>query len=185
MTIWPNSIKQSDSLRWLPAASRELSLLLVLGITIGIIMARDQIESIGAYGYPAIFAVSLISNAAFLLPAPAIALVLAAGGTHDPIAVGVVAGLGATIGEMTGYLVGQSSQSILEDRPLYWRIEKLMRRSGTVVIFVLAAVPNPLFDVGALVAGALRMPVWRFLLGAWFGKSLRFALLAAFGAASL
>ena len=50
-----------------------------------------------------------------------------------------------------------------------------------MVIFKLAAIPNPLFDIGGLVAGALGMPIWRFLLSVWLGKSLRFALLATIG----
>ena len=164
---------------------RVFALLFVLGLTIGIVLAWDDIGRLGIYGYPAVFLVSLIGNAAFLLPAPGIALVVAAGSVYDPVTVGIVAGLGAALGELTGYLVGLSGQNVFEDKPLYWRIEALMRKSGTLVIFVLATIPNPIFDVGGLVAGASRMPAWRFLLGAWLGKSLRFALLAALGAIAI
>ena len=150
-----------------------------------IFLAGDQVERLGAYGYPTVFLVSLLSNAALLLPAPGIALVVAAGSTLDPLVVGVVAGLGAALGEMTGYFVGQSGQVIFEERPMYWRIERWMSKSGTLVIFMLAAIPNPLFDIGGLVAGALRMPIWRFLLSVWLGKSLRFALLATIGAMAI
>jgi membrane protein YqaA with SNARE-associated domain len=153
--------------------------ILVLSATI--LFAWDEIKQLGVYGYPAVFVVSLVANAAFLLPAPGIALVFAAGGVLDPVAVGVVAGLGAALGELTGYLVGLSGQSVFEDRPLYWRIEGWMRKSGTLAIFVLAAVPNPIFDVGGVIAGVLRMPLWRFILGAWLGKSLRFVILAYLG----
>lgn len=164
---------------------RVIALLFVLGLTTSIVLAWDEIGSLGIYGYPAVFLVSLIGNAAFLLPAPGFALVVAAGGAFDPVAVGIVAGLGAALGELTGYLVGLSGQNVFEDKPLYWRIEALIQKSGALVIFALAAIPNPIFDVGGLVAGALRMPAWRFLLGAWLGKSLRFALLAALGAIAI
>jgi membrane protein YqaA with SNARE-associated domain len=158
---------------------------MVLALSVAILLAWDEIERLGVYGYPAVFLVSLVSNAAFLLPAPGIVLVFAAGGVLDPVAVGIIAGLGAALGELTGYLVGLSGQTVFEDRPLYWRIEKWMRKSGTLAIFILAAIPNPIFDVGGLIAGVLRMPVWRFILGAWLGKSLRFVMLAYFGALTI
>ncbi len=182
MTILRSTFDHTSVLPSRSVAGRVLILLFVFLVSFGIFQARDQVEQLGAYGYPAVFLLSLVSNAALFLPAPGIALVVAAGGVLDPVAVGIVAGLGAALGELTGYIVGLSGQSVFEDRPLYWQIEHLMKKSGALVIFVLAAVPNPIFDVGGLVAGALRMPIWRFLLGAWLGKSLRFALLAAFGA---
>ena len=106
------------------SVGRVLALLAGLLIMLTIILAGDQVERLGAYGYPAVFLVSLLSNAALLLPAPGIALVVAAGSTLDPLVVGVVAGLGAALGEMTGYFVGQSGQVIFEERPMYWRIER-------------------------------------------------------------
>ena len=185
MTILRTTISQSSTDHRQFKLGRVLTLLLVILVTIGILLSWEQFERLGAFGYPAVFAVSLIANAVFLLPAPGIALVLAAGGHLDPIAVGIVAGLGAAIGELTGYLVGQSGRTLFVDRPFYWQIEKLMRKSGAFVIFVLAVIPNPIFDVCGLVAGAMRMPVWRFMLCAWLGKSLRFVLLASFGAIAM
>jgi membrane protein YqaA with SNARE-associated domain len=184
MAILPGSLTQSATGNRL-SLSRVLAFLAALLVTLAIVLAGDQVERLGAYGYPAVFLVSLLSNAALLLPGPGIALVIAASSTLDPLVVGVVAGLGATLGEMTGYFVGQSGQVFFEERPIYWRIERWMRKSGTVVIFMLAAIPNPLFDIGGLVAGALRMPIWRFLLIVWLGKSLRFTLLATIGAMAI
>lgn len=156
-------------------------LLVMLALSAAILYGWDEIARLGAYGYPAVFLASLIASAAFLLPAPGVALVFAAGGVLDPVAVGLIAGLGAAVGELTGYVVGMSGQTVLDNQPFYWHIERWMRKSGTLAIFVLAAVPNPFFDVGGLIAGVLRMPAWRFVLSAWLGKSLRFAVLAFAG----
>jgi membrane protein YqaA with SNARE-associated domain len=161
---------------------RAFGLLAVLVLSAAILLGWDEIERLGVYGYPAIFLVSLVANAAFLLPAPGAALVFAAGGVLDPVAVALVAGLGAAVGELTGYAVGLSGQAVFDNQPFYWHIESWLRKSGMLAIFVLAAVPNPLFDVGGLIAGVLRMPAWRFVLSAWLGKSLRFAALAYVGA---
>ena len=71
------------------------------------------------------------------------------------------------------------------------RIERLtgwMARRGAVTLFVLAAIPNPVFDVAGILAGALRMPILVFLTATALGKvikNLLLALLAANGAGIL
>jgi hypothetical protein len=50
--------------------------------------------------------------------------------------------------------------SLVDKNPRYARLVGWMRRFGPVTIFVLAVIPNPLFDVTGIIAGALRMPVW-------------------------
>jgi len=160
---------------------RVAAAVLAIGITVGIILLRDQIKQFAIYGYPGVFLVSLVGNATLILPAPSFAIVFAVGGALNPLAVGVVAGLGASLGETTGYLAGVGGRSILENRGLYRRLEGWMRKAGPLVIFVLAAIPNPVFDVGGMMAGALHMPVWYFYLAAWAGKSVRFTLLALSG----
>lgn len=157
---------------------RAAALLLAIGITVGIILVRDQTEHLAVYGYPANFLVSLLSSATVIVPAPGSAIVLLTGGVLNPVGVGIAAGLGAALGEMTGYLAGLSGQGIFHERPLYQRLQKLMGKFGTLIIFIMAFVPNPVFDMGGIMAGAIGMPAWRFLLACCLGKSLRFVLLA-------
>jgi membrane protein YqaA with SNARE-associated domain len=45
-----------------------------------------------------------------------------------------------------------------------------MRRWGGVTIFVLALIPNPLFDIAGAAAGALKYPVWKFMLYGFLGR---------------
>ncbi len=162
---------------------RILAVLISVGITVGILLARDQIKHFSAYGYPGIFLINLIGNATIFFPAPAFAAVFAAGSAMNPIALGIVAGLGSALGEMTGYLAGVGGRSVIENRELYDQLEAWMRKAGVLAIFVLAVIPNPAFDVGGMVAGALRMPVYRFLLACWAGKSIRLGLIALAGLA--
>jgi membrane protein YqaA with SNARE-associated domain len=154
-------------------------LVTAIAITIIILLSWDQFERLGVYGYPAVFLASLFSSATLIFPAPGIAFILATGSSLDPVAVGVVAGLGAAIGELTGYLAGFSGQVVVRDRPLYRRMSVLMRKAGVPILFALALVPNPIFDVGGIMAGVLRIPAWAFILVTWAGKSIRFALLVA------
>jgi len=158
------------------------TLLASIGITVAIILLRDQLGNFAVYGYPGIFLVNLIGNATLILPAPAYAAVFAVGGVMNPVLVGIVGGLGAALGEMTGYLAGVGGRPVVKNRRLYERLEGWMHRRGMmVVIFLLALVPNPIFDVGGLLAGALRMPVLRFLLACWAGKTVRLIGIALLG----
>jgi membrane protein YqaA with SNARE-associated domain len=162
-------------------AGRILAVVFSIAITVGIILMRHQIRHFAVYGYPGVFMITLIGNATVILPAPTFAIVFAVGGVLNPFLVGVVAGLGAALGELTGYLAGIGGRSVIENHAVYNRIERYMRRAGWLVIFLLAAVPNPFFDVGGMAAGALRMPVLLFLISCWAGKTVRFIVLGLTG----
>jgi membrane protein YqaA with SNARE-associated domain len=56
---------------------------------------------------------------------------------------------------------------------------------GMLTLFVLSAIPNPLFEVAGLTAGSVRMNFWRFMLSVAAGKILRGLILAFLGAYSL
>jgi uncharacterized membrane protein YdjX (TVP38/TMEM64 family) len=68
----------------------------------------------------------------------------------------------------------------LEDRESYQKSARLMKRCGVWFIMILAFIPNPAFDVVGIIAGALRLPVPKFLWGTFLGKFIR-ALLLAYG----
>jgi membrane protein YqaA with SNARE-associated domain len=167
--------------KWWELPVRILGLLVAIAITVGIYLARDQIAQLPAYGFPTVFLISLLGNASVIVPAPSFAVAFVAGGSLNPIAVGVIAGLGAALGELTGYLAGASGKGVVDRRPTYQKLRRGMEKSGFLVIFTLGVVPNFLFDVGGILAGAVRMPVWQFLLAAWLGKSIRLSIVAATG----
>ena len=166
-------------------ALRVIALLAVIAITIFIYSIRDQAEQLQAYGYPGIFILSLLSNATIILPAPGLAITFAAGGVFDPFWVGIAAGAGAALGELTGYLAGFSGQGVLEGTKVYERMEDLTRRYGSWTVLFLAIIPNPFFDVAGAAAGALRMPVSTFLLWATIGKIIKMWIFAYAGALSV
>jgi len=164
---------------------RILALLAVIGITVFIFSIRDQAEQLQGYGYPGIFLLSLLSNATLVLPAPGIAITFAAGAVFNPIGVGLAAGTGAALGELTGYLAGYSGRAVVERSKLYLKLEDWTNRYGAWTIVALAALPNPVFDLAGVAAGALRMPVFTFLLWAWVGKVIKMLFVAYFGSLSV
>jgi uncharacterized membrane protein YdjX (TVP38/TMEM64 family) len=140
-------------------------------------MLADLVRS--PIGLVVLFGLAALSSATLIVPAPGLALMAIAGTAGDPIVVGVVAGLGQAVGELTGYVAGWSGRTLLPDNPATRRLSRWLARRGTLVIFVLALIPNPVFDVAGIAAGALRMPVERYLGAAAAGKVIKNIIVAS------
>jgi membrane protein YqaA with SNARE-associated domain len=159
-----------------------LLLLLAVGISLAIVWFTNQyqaeLRNLGNAGYIGLFLISLIGNATLIIPAPVFVVACAAGLVYGPIGVGLVAGLGSALGELTGYMAGAGGKAFIPQGRRYEQLTRFMQRHGMLTIFLLGAIPNPVFDVGGLVAGALRMKVWKFVLAAWAGKAIRLGVTA-------
>jgi uncharacterized membrane protein YdjX (TVP38/TMEM64 family) len=180
-----SAIRSENSRKYQIAILRVFALLVVIGISVYIFMIRDQAEKFAVYGYPGIFLISILANATVLLPAPGVAVVFAMGGIFNPLIVGVVAGAGAAIGELSGYMAGFSGQGIAERTRLYDRITSWMQSYGWLTVFILAAIPNPFFDLAGMAAGVLKMPIRKFLFWCLLGKIIKMLIFAYAGAYSI
>ena len=163
---------------------------IISGLTIGGIAVyyrqeiRDLIRSaheLGPLAYGLAFGINLISSASLFLPIPGWAMVFSMGSFLNPWLLGIVSGVGAALGETTGYFAGMGGKAFIEDSVWYQRFHKWISRYGMFALIVLAALPNPFFDMGGLIAGATGMPLWQFVLGTAIGKSIRFTVLAVTG----
>jgi len=163
-----------------------LSLLLVAAIIFGVFYFSknypEQVESLKDYGYLGAFVLSVIFNATVILPVGNFAFIISLGAIMPvfPL-VGLAGGIGAAIGEMTGYLAGYSGRGIIHQQHLYKRLEKWVKRWGMLAIFVLSAVPF-VFDVAGLAAGAMRFPAWKFFIACALGRILTYTFFAWAGA---
>jgi membrane protein YqaA with SNARE-associated domain len=166
---------------WSGWVTRALLLLLIIGFSVFVYLNRDQVSQLEGYGYPGIFVFNLLSNATLILPLPGVAVTSLMGAVFNPFWVAIAAGSGAALGELSGYLAGFSGRVVVERTPNYERVENWMKRFGSLAVLVLAFVPNPLFDIAGIIAGALRMNVWRFLLFCWIGKVIKMLFFAYAG----
>jgi membrane protein YqaA with SNARE-associated domain len=160
---------------------RVLVLLAVIALTILLVIKRDQIQQLQAYGYPGIFLFSILANATILIPVPGVVFTSAMGAVFNPFFVSLAAGGGAALGELSGYLAGFSGQAVVENSERYDRVVRWMRKYGDITILVLAFIPNPLFDMAGIVAGILKMPVLKFLFYCVIGKILKMMMFAYAG----
>lgn len=160
-------------------------MLIVIGISIYVFTIRGRVDEFAAYGYPGIFFIALLANATVFLPAPGIAIVFAMGSVFHPLGVALAAGTGGAFGELSGYLAGFGGQPVVEKTAAYERIQPLVQKWGAWTVLVLAAVPNPFFDLAGIAAGTLKMPIWKFLFYCWIGQMIKMSIFAFAGAVSL
>ena len=164
---------------------RVVAILAVIGVTLYTYTIRDRVEEFQAFGYPGIFVIALIANATILLPAPGAAIIYAMGAVFNPWLVGLAAGSGGAIGELSGYLAGFSGQAMVERTDIYDRIKPWVEKYGGWAILVLSAIPNPLFDVAGVAAGIAKMPFQTVLFFVWIGQLIKMTLFALAGKYSI
>jgi len=160
-------------------------LLFVVLISVTVVIFWNRIVKLEAYGYLGIFIISVLGSATIVIPVPTLLVTFVGGGIFNPFLVGLVSAVGATLGELTGYLAGSSGRAIINKEEKLVKVEGWMKKYGLWTIFVLAAIPNPLFDLAGMVSGAGRIPVWKFLSVTFLGKIIKFMVIAFIGAGSL
>lgn len=144
---------------------------------------HEKLSEFRSLGLIGIFLINLIGSATLFLPAPGIASVVAGGSIYAPWAVALVASLGASVGDLVGYLLGTSSKHVLlENREKYLQIiTPYFKKYGALLIVLFAFFPNPFFDAIGIVAGVLGYPVKKYFLWMFVGRLARNILLAYLG----
>lgn len=160
---------------------RAVVLVAVIVLTVALVIYRDRIQDLKAFGYPGIFLFSILANATILIPIPGVMFTSAMGAVFNPLWVYIAAGSGAAIGELSGYLLGFSGQAVVKDSERYAKVVHWMEKYGDITILALAFIPNPLFDLAGIVAGILKMPVGKFLFYCIIGKVLKMMMFAFAG----
>lgn len=164
---------------------RVLALVAVIAITVYIFSIRNKVAEFERYGYVGIFLVALVANATVLLPAPGVAIIYAMGAVFNPLGVGLAAGTGGALGELSGFLAGFSGQAIVERAHIYERIKPWVEKYGGWAILVLSAIPNPFFDLAGIAAGMIKMPIRTFLISVWIGQLIKMTMFAFAGKYSI
>ena len=182
-TPQPPSIKEKN--KPVTTLLRILALLVVVGITVGAYLLRNQLGKFAAFGYPGVFLIVLISYATILVPVPGLAIVFAMSGVLNPLGLALAAAAGATLGELSGYLAGYSGRAVIENWKRYGKITAWVRKYGGPAILVLAAIPNPFFDLVGIASGVLKIPMHKFILWVLPGQIIKMLLIAYAGSLSL
>ncbi len=163
-----------------------LQIIGILAIVVGAFWLGTQkelVQRFSQWGYLSSFIISLIGSATVILPAPGLALILALGAHLNPVLLGIVAGFGSGLGELSGYLAGKAGRNFVSSEGRFNAfLHKMTTRFTSPALFILAVLPLPIFDFAGILAGALRMPVLQFLTVVISGKIIKHALAAYLGA---
>ena len=141
---------------------------------------RNRLRYFEKYGYLGIFIISIIGNIAIFSPTAPIASMLG-GSIYNPWVVSFVTALGAVVGEMASYIVGYAGENSIHQYTYYDKIKHFMELNGTLTIFLLSVIPNPLFDLVGILAGATNYPLRHFILISFFGKWIKYGIFALVG----
>lgn len=156
--------------------------LISLIFSISFLVFQDFFLRAKTLGLLGIFLTNLTSSASIFLPAPGFISVIGGGSIYNPLVVGIVASLGASIGEFVSYILGFSGRNILNHRlsKRFWFkvFEGVFHEYGGIILFSLSFIPNPLFDAVGIIAGVFKYPPKRFFIIVFFARALRFILLA-------
>ncbi len=162
-----------------------LILLLVIALSVAVFFYGHDPETVArlkSHGYLGVFLFSLVGNAGVILAAPVLPLLSAIGAVIYPVTglfglvlVGLVGAAGAGIGEMVGYFLGYSGRRVIGKSRLYLRLVRWMERWGIVAVFTLSMAPI-FFDLVGVIAGVLRVPLWKFVLACWFGRAILYVV---------
>lgn len=159
-----------------------LALAIIAGILVLYFANPDILDNLSAYGYLGAFLISIILNGTVLFPIGNVAVMASLGmALPVPLLVGIAGGAGAGIGELSGYLLGRSGRGLLARNAIYGRLEHWVKRWGWAAVLLLSIFPL-VFDVVGIIAGALKMPLWRFMLACGVGRMIFYTFVAYLGA---
>ena len=135
---------------------------------------------VNSWGYLGIFLISIIGNASIIFPIPSYIIVIAMGTTLNPWLLGLFGGLGAAIGELTGYAVGRGGSMVIKRkyRHLLKKTRKWSEKHGLFPILILfAATPLP-DDIVGIISGVIKYNIKKFLMANIIGKIIAYTALA-------
>ncbi len=172
--------------RWLKIV---LYLVILIGLSVGLaLLLRTyldiSIERFSSTAYLVVFGTTLVSTAGIMVPvAIHISVMMAAASEWNPVLIALIASVAGTLGEITGYYAGYLGKRIMlaESTPGYSRLVVWMERYGPWAIFLISFQPILPVDIAGLVAGASKIPLWKFLLPCWAGKFPKYILICYFG----
>ena len=164
--------------RWLPIAF----LLLAVVLAVLVWSLRSYIPPEKLAGYPGVFFLALFGAVSMVLPVPGLISVCGLSVILNPLALGVLSGLGESLGESSAYAVGYGGDTIF-DRFAFYRnlrpiVQGWMEKRGTLVVFLVSVIPNPIVDVVGIAAGSVHFPFRRFLIIVFIGKTIKGLLIA-------
>lgn len=182
MTPPPSTPTPTRAHAWLRPALVGL-IMLVANLAAFYLIPQHVIDQLGAFGYLGVFLITLLANATVIIPVPYYGLV-ARLATHLNLPLIVLLGaLGSALGESVAFFAGRTGRGVVEETRLYTWVQRQLTHPwrAFAMLFLLAAPPNPAFDVAGLTAGAMGLPFWMFFAAVFLGRIVRLIIIVLLG----
>ncbi len=132
-----------------------------------------MLSALGEFGYPGVFLMSFIGAVSIIIPIPTpfILFTISGAGIFDPTLLALAFGLGAAVGELSGYGLGYFGRKVV-GRKYDRRLNAMVRifdRFGVLAVFIFALTPLP-DDLLFIPLGLMRYSLWKALAAAVAGK---------------
>jgi membrane protein YqaA with SNARE-associated domain len=137
--------------------------------------------------YLTIFVVAIVVNLS-LVPLPfVVSMMIVAASMWNPWLVALAGSLGASLGEMSYYYLGFISKKLAvpDDIIGYKKVKGWVEKYGMWAIAFLSFQPVLPIEIGGLVAGLTKFPLYKFLLALWIGKYPKYVILIFLGSVIL
>ena len=145
----------------------------VLALSVVVFIFRERIGQIGLTGYLGLFVLCFLANSTVLLPAPSLMIAASAALIMNPYIVAVVAALGSSLGEFVGYAFGHATKDLSPKFEKFLSFLKKKLKKDEWIVFVLAVLPLPLFDIVGIYSGGTRMNLFKFFILCFLGKLVK------------
>jgi membrane protein YqaA with SNARE-associated domain len=166
---------------------------LTFGLAIAVVFYWQSFQAQASYSYLGLFLVSIVGGATVFIPVPSLVVQFTMGAVLNPAIVGAIAGLGSAVGGTLIYLFGRGGRRIFHREGfsppksnniiVRWasRIIGWTQNRGSLTIFFMSAVLNPLFFPMAFAIGASRYQMWKFFIMCWAGNTVKSMMIAYLG----
>ena len=138
------------------------------------------------FGYLGVFVISFVGSVSVIFPIPYTIVIFFLGGVLDPFFVAISGGLGAALGEFSGYALGYYGRAVVnkERQKKMGYMVKLFDKYGPAAIFIFALTPLP-DDLLFIPLGVMRYPFVKAFIPSLLGKTLMTFILAYSGQQSI
>jgi membrane protein DedA with SNARE-associated domain len=177
-----------------------LAVLATVALCVVAIYYKDELMStayLARFGLLGVLIVSFIAGSTFsitAIPVPYWALVIMLPsliadqwGILAPVWVGLLAGLGASLGQFITFMIGYGGRTISEritskfSSRFYDRAMGVAARHGSLAVFLMSLIPNPIHLPMSIAIATLHYPPHKFFIFSFLGTGLKSLILAFCG----
>jgi uncharacterized membrane protein YdjX (TVP38/TMEM64 family) len=170
-----------------------LAIILTLALACSVVVYWEQFQSQPHLSYLGLFFVCVIGGATVIIPVPSIAVQFTMGAVLNPLIVGILSGIGSGVGGTLIFLFGRGGRKLFSnvnfsyldsDRVVVrWtgRIMHWARNRGSMAVFLMSAIFNPVFFPMAMAIGTSRYKLWKFFFMCCAGNIVKSLFVAYMG----